>query len=280
MRSALRALLLAALVATAGCSGAFGGDPPSASETTSTSPRPLAPGLTADGLADASALSDAHASNLDETSLTLQERRVQRYANGTVRWRVNRTVETAANRTRYLMLTDLLGKPMLGDDEGRAEVFADGDRVFRSVQTPNGSSADLLRTGNGDPAPPRGVPLDPTKSDELYVLLNAFDLNGSENVERATRPGGRIHLHSSRLELAELLASRVELDTVRNATLEAVVTPEGVVEEYHVEYEGTHGDAVVRGEATAWQEAVGETTVETPEWMDEVEAQVEDRERT
>jgi hypothetical protein len=270
MRAALRVLLLAALVATAGCSGVFGDESGPSAEATTTDSGPLAPGLTADGLADAATFSDAHASNLDERSLTLQERHVQRYANGTLRWRKNQTVRVAANRTRYLLVTDVTGRPMFGDDGGRMEVFADGDRVFRAVETPNRSSANVFRTSDGDPTSPRGVPFDPTKSDELYVLLNVFDVTGSEKVERAPRPVGRIRLHSSRLELPELLASRLELDTVRNATLEAVVTPEGVVEEYRIEYEGTQGDAVVRGEATVWQEAVGETTVEAPDWLDQV----------
>ena len=272
MRSALRALLLAALVVTAGCSGVFGSDSGPTAETTTTDSGPVAPGLTEDGLADPVALADAHADSLDGESLTFEERRVQRYDDGSVRWRENRTVRAASNRTRYLMVTDLVGRPMLGDDGGRAEVFADGDRIYRSVQTANGSWTDVLREADGDPAKPRRVPIDLARSDEIYVLLNVFDVNGSENVERLAPDSQRYRLRSSTIDTPELLASRLELDEVRNATLEAVVTPDGRVEEYRVGYEGVHDGAVVRGEATVWYDEVGETTVEVPDWVAEVAA--------
>jgi hypothetical protein len=270
MRPALRALLLAALVATAGCSGVFGGEP-GASETITTEGGPLAPGLTEDGIADANVLVNAHGSSLDGESLTMQERHVQRYGNGTLRWQENRTILAASNRTRYLMVTDVTGKPMFGDSESRAEIFADGDRVYRSVRTPNGSWADVLRTASGDPGSPSEVPVDPARTDDAYVLLSAFDANGSEYVRERTPDARRYLVETSALEHPGLLASHLELDAVRNATLEVIVTSDGRIEEYRVEYEGTHDGAVVRGERTLWYSAVGETTVEAPAWLDEVE---------
>lgn len=271
MHSALHALLLAALVATAGCSGVFDGDPEPATRPSGTDHGGPVPGLTDDGLGDPNALVDAHAGSLDGESLTLQERRVQRYENGSLRWRENVTLRTAANRTRYLVVTDATGKPMLGGDEGRAEVFADGDRVYRSVRTPNGSWADVLRTGSGDPEPPGAVSLDPARTDDLYVVLSVFAVNASENVREVTPDGRRYLVETANLDHPDLLASHLELDAVRNATLDAVVTPDGRVEEYRVAFEGTHDGAVVRGAQTVWYEEVVETTVEAPDWLDEVE---------
>lgn len=280
MRPALRALLLAVLVTTAGCSGVFGGDTEPTTGTTATDDGPLPPGLTEDGLADASALVDAHASSLDNESMTLQEHRVQRYGNETLRWRDNRTLQTAANRTRYLMISDVTGKPVLGDSGGRAEVFADGGRLYRSVRTPNGSWSDVVRTAGSDPATLRSIPLDPSRTDDLYVLLNVFGANGSENVRERTPDARRYLVRSSTLEHPALLASHLELDEVRNATLEAVVTSDGFIEEYRIEYEGTHDGAVVRGERTHWYSEAGETVVEAPGWLDEMEGRSETGEKT
>jgi hypothetical protein len=49
------------------------------------------------------------------------------------------------------------------------------------------------------------------------------------------------------------------------------VTADGRIEEYRVAYEGTLDGAVVRGEATIWYAAVGETSVEALEWLDGVD---------
>lgn len=271
MRAALRALLLAALVATAGCSGVFGDDQTAARETTAGDADSTPPGLTEAGLTDTNALVDAHAETLENRSLTLQERGVQRYENGTLRWRENQTVRVAANRTRYLLVTDEMGRPIFGGDGNHVEIFADGDRLYRSVRTPNSSWADVVRTADGDAATPRSIALDPARTDDTYVLLNVFDASGSESVRQQSPDSRRYYVETSDLELPGLLASHLELDAVQNATLTVVVTADGRIEEYRVEFGGTQDGTVVRGERTLWYEAVGETTVEVPDWLDDVE---------
>lgn len=278
MRAALPVVLFAVLLTTAGCSGAFGDDPASEGatvETTTTAPETDAasespPGLTDDGLADADALVTAHADALRNRSVTLHERRVRQYANGTPISRTDLTVRTAANRTRFLSESELSGRPVYGASEGRVATFGDGDGIYRTVETPNTSWSDVLRGPNGDPTDPEFLGLDAARTDDLYLVLNALALDDAESV-RATDDPRRYRLESSSLAHADLLASHLNLTEVRNASLSAVVTSDGVVEEYRLEYVGANDGTVVRGTTTLEYSGVGETEVETPPWYDEVD---------
>lgn len=272
MSSARHALLFAVLLVTAGCSGVFGGDSTGTTQTAGPDHQ-YPPGLTSDGLADSDALVAAHDDHLEDESVTLRERRVRRYENGSLHWRSNLTLRTAANRTRFLITSDLTGKPIFGESEGRAEVFADGDRVYRSVRTPNTSWTDVLRTANEEPEQPRNVAPDPTRTDDLYVLLNAFEVNDSANVRTSTDDPRRYRVESSTLAYPDLLASHLDLDAVRNASLTAVVTSEGRIEEYRLEFVGTKNETLIRGTTVLRYSAVGETNVEAPEWYEEVKEQ-------
>lgn len=274
MSSARHALLFAVLLVTAGCSGAFGGDTTGTTQTAG-SDHQFPPGLTADGLADSDALVTAHTDHLEDESVTLREHRVRRYENGSLHWRANLTLRTAANRTRFRITSDLIGKPLFGESEGRAEVFADGDRVYRSVRTPNTSWTDVLRTAGEDPEKPRNVAPDPTRTDDLYVLLNAFEVNDSANVRISTDDPRRYRVESSTLAYPDLLASHLDLDAVRNASLTAVVTADGLVERHRLEFAGTKNGTPIRGTTALRYSAVGETEVEAPGWYDEVKEQSE-----
>ena len=283
MRSALRVLLLALLVVTAGCSGAFGGEssddsPPNGATTTEADALP--PGLTTGGLADSDALVNAHVEELDGESLTRRETRVRRYDNGTLRWQMYRTLRTAANRTRWLVVTDVVGRPVFGATEGHVAVFADGQRVYRSVTTPNASWSDLLRTATGDSETPRNLALDAARTDDLYVLLNAFASNESANVWKSVTHSGEYRVESSTLAYPDLLASHLNLAEVRNATLTAVVTADGRIVEYRVEYVGTEHGEIVHGTVTLQYSMVGETTVEVPAWYEAAKERAEKGETT
>ena len=269
MSSARHALLFAVLLVTAGCSGAFDGDP---TETTRMpeADHEFPPGLTSDGLADADALVTAHADHLEDESVTLRERRVRKYENGSLRWRTNLTLRTAANRTRFRITSDVIGRPVYGENGGHVVTFADGEAVYRSVETSNSSWATVLRTATGDPEQPRSLALDSARTDDIYVLLNAFEVNDSANVRVSTDDPRRYRVESSTLVSPDLLASHLDLDAVRNASLTAVVTSEGLVEEYRLEFVGTKNGTLVRGTTVLRYSAVGETDVEKPEWYDEV----------
>lgn len=277
MRSALRVLLLALLVALAGCAGAFGGpatetpdDRPTTTADAATADGQFAPGLTGDGLTDADALVNAHADALTGQSVTLREEQIRRYENGSLRWSVNRTLRTAANRTRFLRVVETSNRSVFGASEGRVAVFADGEAVYRSVETANTSWISPLRTASGGLEAPRNVRLDLARTDDLYVVLDAFALNDSANVDSADAPG-RYRVVSDEIARPDLLASHLNLTAVRNATLTAVVTDDGLLTEYRLEFVGEKRGATIRGTAAVRYSSVGETSVEAPEWYEEAE---------
>lgn len=295
MRRALLALALAALLTTAGCAGTFGGDPAGTERTTTTTATTDSPadttsdstptetdrfpsGVTDGGLADANALVSAHADALDGQSVTLRERQVREYGESDRGWRQNRTLRIAANRTRFLLRTVTDDKPVFGASEGRVAAFADGEYVYRKVETPNSSWTDVLRGPNGDPEDPHTVAPDAVRSEDLRVALTAFALNGSENVRRSTDDPRRYNLQSAEVAHPELLASLLDVDTVKNASLELVVTSEGRVVDYRVEFVGTERGQEVGGTATMAYSTVGETEVPTPPWSTELEERVEGNE--
>lgn len=291
MRRALLALLTAALLTTAGWSGAFGGAPAGSTVTTETTAKtptdeapdttPTAndrfpPGLTADGLADPDALVNAHADAVEDESLTLEERQVREYGDSDRGWTRNRTLRTATNRTRFVLRTVTDDKPVYGATEGRVTTFADGKHVYRKVETPNTSWSSVLRTATGDPEDPRDLVLDAARTDDLYVLLNAFALNESESVQLRADDPGRYRLESTTLARPGLLASHLDLATVRNASLRAVVTGEGQIVTYRLEFVGTKRGQVVRGTTTVEYSAVGETEIQTPPWSSELRERIEE----
>ena len=290
MRSAIHSIAVALLLVTGGCTGGFGDGPdtaigPSADATgtrttdrtgggTLTANDRFPPGLTPDGLADPALLVSAHADVLEGQSVTLHERQVRRYGGGDRDWRRNRTLRTAANRTRFLRVLVTEGRPIAGASEGRGATFADGSRVYRKVRTPSSSWTDVLRTAGGSPEQPRNVRLATARTDDLTVVLNAFALADSATVRRSTADPGRYLVESSTVAHPDLLASHLNVAEIRNASLTAVVTTEGLVKRYRLEFVGTKRGRTVRGTTALEYSAVGETEVEAPAWYDEVKKRI------
>ncbi|WP_135854009.1 hypothetical protein [Halorussus salinus] len=282
MRSAFRVLALAVLVTTAGCTGAFDGGPatdtasPQTDETdspttetrTPVEDRSVPPGMSADGLADADALVSAHADALAGESVTFRERRVRRYGNETADRRWNRTVRTAANRSRFRVVTETENVPIFGASEGRVAVFADGRRAYRRVETPNTSWSSAVRTASGDPESPRNVAPDVARTDDLRVLLSALALDSAANA-RKLGESGTYRLSSSELANPDLLASHLGVSSVRNVSFVGIVTPNGTLAEYRLTFAGEEDGTQVRGTSLVEYARLGETTVETPAWYDE-----------
>lgn len=291
-RPSLHAVVLALLVATAGCSGFA---PQSADNATTTDDATVAtettaettatetttegevaagfpPGLTEDGVLDATALSDAHRERLDDESLTIDSHRVERYANGTLRNESSQTTRTAANRTRYRILVNTTRPSWVAGSDGEGELWANGTHVFHA-RAANGTMEYDLRIGpDSEPVEPRDyLRGDLTNSDRVLVLFTAFE---NESVERMDG-GNATHLDRYRVTASDLAHPEFigpDDTEVRNATLDAVIESDGpksaLVREYTIQYEISVEGEIVRITEQIRFSNVGETTVERPEWYD------------
>ena len=145
----LGTLLLIALVTAAGCSGPLAG--PDRADTGTLTPAPvpedsdpgpdptprtgeLAPGLDADGIADAARLVDAHTAALTDTSYTARLSTTRAAPNGTERERYDRVVRVESrDRFRYVLTSET------ADLEQRTDRWRGGDRAYEAV-TENGTT--------------------------------------------------------------------------------------------------------------------------------------------
>lgn len=299
-RPALRAVALAVLVVTAGCSG-FASSPQADGDATTTAPEQatsteevaatdrttapeettttaesetdaeLAPGLTERGVEDAMALVGAHRERLGGESLTIDALTVERYENGTVRNESRQTTRTAANRTRYRILVNTTAPNGITGADGEGELWANGTHVFHARETNGTTNYSLFFDARSEPADTRDyLRGDLTSSDRLLVLFTAFE---SERVERVD-DGNAAAPERYRVTASDLAHPDFVADgsAVENATLEAVIESDGpdsaFVREYAVRYETEIDGETVRVTERIEHSDIGETTVERPEWFD------------
>ena len=138
MRSRTRgllSLLLVVCVVLAGCNGVFGGDTQETStltpaavptdEPTRTPLPQLAPGLTGEGVVNASALAAAHDATLEDTSYTARRTVTYRTPNGTPVRRIE-SVTRVADDGRFRITKRWNGSTSLR----RVAYYHDGDRLL------------------------------------------------------------------------------------------------------------------------------------------------------
>lgn len=173
-----RALLVVALLLVAGCSGFQPADGDSAPADGTVTPAPLpddgeqlAPGVTTDGVANASALRRAHVDHLADRSYTFRSRYVVRHENGTIlashrdRWSVDRD-----DGSRYVVRNSS-GRLYPGTTD-RVVTWSNGTVVVTRIEFANGSVAyrDEALPGPSPEELPPGVALldrfDPVVTDE------------------------------------------------------------------------------------------------------------------
>lgn len=287
---ALHAVVLALLVATAGCSGVgsqstvdttvaetTGTETTTNAERTATeegdgeAPAELAPGLSERGVEDATALANAHRERLADESLTIDSVNVERYENGSVRERTNVTTRTAANRTRYRIAVNTTEPNWLSGTEGEGELWANGTHVFRAHAV-NGTTNYDLDPDSASVDPREYLFGDLTNSDRLLVLFTAFEGERVQQVDDGDATD-RERYRVTATDLAHPDFLGPDDAAARNATLDAEIETGGpeagtFVREYTLRYEITvEGEVVTVTERVRFSN-VGETTVERPEWYD------------
>jgi len=267
----LAALALVGVLALAGCAGLFGGDsggtttPPSAAAPAESTPTPspdnsaYPPGLSENGVENAFELARTHRALLANRSYTRLVTTTTRYANGSLRYRTRtrtRSVPTEGEPRYHSVRT------FAGPAQDRLSSYPNGERIetYAAERTgvhivrPDGSNTELVSRSD-------------LNRQILEVTFHAFDV-------RLAPPTSCGDLTCYRLRSTNLIApSRLKESLVRRAgwevtqgALVAVVDERGLVREYRVEYAVETPTESYTAVRTVRFSAIGETTVERPDW--------------
>lgn len=287
MRRTLAVLLLAALVATTGCSGLFRGDSEPAATTTPPPEERLAPGISENGVYNASALVDAHLSQLSDTGFayTYSSRSVTRML-----------VEHAADG-RLVRREDphvSVGLAVNGTVRAERGFYPHRHELTRQLEDRHGSDGGgevatverVVRYSNGSDGVKRVVRNDITY--ENYSLARSWDISiptlfeavleaGDWKVTEVTDDGDRIVLRATGPSPAARLNPQWSLDQF-SFSGRMVVTSDGLIRSFRGNLTTPEGRPEASGirvyerntrVITYTLTQVGNVTVDAPPWLAE-----------
>jgi hypothetical protein len=225
-----------------------------------------APGLNEHGVTDAAALADAHVAALRNTSYTVRSNVTARASNETLLARLNGTQTVERDPTRTYSRSEVRGENprVIGLLDSDLEVWASENGTWYAIERANGTEYRKVADGI------RPSAADRTRRDELFVLLSAVTttVDGTE-----TRGGTTLYrVESTGVRNPAAVASQFGVDSVENVSVTALISEQGVVHEYHVEYTATLAGNTSHVERTVRFVALGETSVERPAWVAEATA--------
>lgn len=269
------AVVLAVVTVTAGCGTPLVDSGPSSPTEPVTpaplpegTPEPVAPGVTAAGVADATALKDAHVAQLRGGNFSVRRERVERFSNGSLR---SRTGSTAAfpgdgryhvERTFEGPVHDRLGTGgtvrQYGDDDGtvRVRLAANGTVLSRTVAGPPGGRV-----------PKTALVSDPYSGRTVLLVLRGVA------IDRVTELDGRSAYRLTGSGIADLAALRSLLSptlmrSIRDVAAAATVTEAGLVRQLLFTYTVDLRGGPVRVTRVIEFTDVGTTTLARPTWAD------------
>lgn len=262
-----RALFVAVLLVTAGCSLPAG--EPTATDRVTAAPVPeatarpgvLAPGVTEAGVTDPGRLAAAHARTLEATSYTVNQTLVQRWTNGTLRSRYVTVARFGAEPGRFdaqLEQTDREAGRLV---TRRVHRYGDGERAYIATTEGNRTSYRLLRYPDGAPRDPTDVYL--RNLTNVLAVERVFTLVPTDTVGTFTENGTRyVRVEST---------APTTILPLRNVTVTATISESGVIRAYRVRYDVTR-EGELRATVALRYTAVGSTQVTEPPWLDRVNA--------
>ena len=227
MQRAVGTISIAVLVVLAGCSSVLGGSgemtetlTPAAVPTDEPTPTPvpqLAPGITGQGIENASALVAAHGSFLQNRSFTQTSNSTVLAPNGSVLSRTTSTLRAGAAGEGVYSVIERNGSYRSRESIGlpvHSEAWLDGQRYFVKRTFQNGTTTySRLR-------------ISVTRSDVatgiLPYLLESFGTNNTAVSERFTRDGTTLYR----------IRGVTQSGTAGNMTLRLLVDSRGVIHEY------------------------------------------------
>ena len=270
MRSRTRgllSLLLVVCVVLAGCNGVFGGDTQETStltpaavptdEPTRTPLPQLAPGLTGEGVVNASALAAAHHATLEDTSYTARRTVTYRTPNGTPVRRIE-SVTRVADDGRFRITRRWNGSTSLR----RVAYYHDGDRLL--VATTDTDDATTYRRASPG---------------TVVAQRSSVAAAGSRRIETMFVAGetvvaGRTERNGTTIYRLVPATPRRPPETAtgldRSVSVEARVTDRGRVRSYtlvqRLSGEGADGAATIV--VSTRYSRVGSTDVDRPAWYE------------
>lgn len=264
----LALLLVGCLCLTAGCDTLLPGSDPQTS-TTSTLQGQLAPGLTAQGVTDVGALTDAHARILQEDSYTVTWTNVQQYSNGTVRYRSHGRTRRGFNGSHFYSQIRYPTPPptFAAFSLQRYEYYGESDTVYQRYIGQNNTTVKVF---NRSEAP---VAKTFTSREYFYAVLYAFNqTQGFTATERPNSSPPRYKIQLTRLERPAPITNYHTLETVTNASLTATIDRWGVIHQYQLTYTGQVNNRTMSGNRTIRFAKAGSTRVPQPSWVQNVTA--------
>ena len=271
----MRAVLLAALVVLAGCSG-FAGSRDSTETVTPVPELPrepvYPPGVAGSGVTDPGAVASAHTDEVAAVSYTLLSARTVRAENGTLLSHFTVQVELDDDRSYHARArTEGPAAPkFLGRPPAMAAFWSDGETYLRTLAREGTTVYDEL-----DP----DSQVVPTW--RYWTSAAAFGDRGSSATTTIrdvlaaftwqVGTAERGNTTDYRLESEAYTAGTVgppDVTDIRNATATVTVTEPGLVRSIRLRYVGTVDGDSVAVERTVEYDAVGNTTVERPGWAD------------
>lgn len=277
---------LPVLAVLAGCSGlapgpAGGADPTGTTPGVTAAPVPEEGGQGPPGIADGRvqdprALAAAHARALGGRSFTLVSEREARYANGTLRARLQLRATLAADRGyRADVATAGPAAPVfLGRPPATATFWSNGNGLYlRKLTRGNTTVFNQFTPSQGGAGgwrywvrtvPFGGQQATPTRFYTSVFLSVPVGLTGHERVDG---PDGRV-VYRFVGRGVERQRFEEDLTNVRAVRLNATVTQQGLVRSLSLRYVGDVDGATVRVNRTVRYSRVGDTSVTRPEWFD------------
>lgn len=271
------AVLVAVLLAAAGCAGTGGPTPAVPSVTpapvpTDAPPTPafrLAPGLSESGVVSPLALVSAHAAVLRENPYRVRlAERVERLDGTPIEGRL---VEATVVSESVYRLRVVRTRGNATDVE--RERYADGRALYERLVTDGRPRYYRPRASFDDRGPvPEVLRGRPTQRDALYV---AFIGSRPRYAGPETVDGVRGHrVVATTASRPGFVASWEYVDEVSSYEFAALVSPDGLVRSYELTFVATARDERVRVVRTARWSDVGNATAAAPDWYETAREQV------
>ncbi len=258
------AVLMCVLLLVAGCSG-LAGEPPRATPVEPAQvPVDPPPGVSEGGGVDSVTLLSSHVGQLRDGSATVTERRIERFANGSLRFdRTTRTYHGPVDRFYVVQTVEGTDPRAHNVTEDRYERWANGTVGVAAVR--DGDNVTFK------PAYPGQFRIN--NFERLYPLFTMLEPTVRE------KPGERVFVARATRERVPGGFGKDPVQNVRSVTFEATITPAGLVRSYRLSYTGTVDGATIHVTERLRYEDVAATEVPRPAWVDEAISEVLDDSR-
>lgn len=262
-------VILALALLVAGCNAPA--DPGSPTRLTpapllETGPVEVAPGVTEAGVADPTALQDAHINRLANEGFTLRRVRTERYGNGTLRAQTT-LVARFPGDGRYYVARTFAGPAhnRIGTAE-RVLQYGDANGTVRLVRAPNGTvlSRSVRRAPSGA-VPRTGLLAAPFAGRTVTLVARGAAFGPPTPLDSRSAYRLRADAVADRAAVRSLLSPTL-MDSLGNLTATLVVTEQGLIARLTIAYTVERDGEIIRVSRKVRYINVGTTTLDRPRW--------------